>query len=59
VALEEFLSLIGWRNEARSVPLGPTAQARDFPVPPVVQEMPRKTGRAEGVFKPRLPSTTY
>ena len=59
VALDEFLSLIGWRNEARSVPLGSTAQARDFPPTEREQELPRKTGRASGVFKPRLPSTTY
>jgi hypothetical protein len=61
IALDEFLSLIGWRNEARSVPLGATAQARDFPVGPVEQELPRKPGRSAGgdVFKPRLPSTTY
>jgi hypothetical protein len=61
IALDEFLSLIGWRNEARSVPLGPTAQARDFPVGPLEQELPRKPGRSAGgdVFKPRLPSTTY
>jgi hypothetical protein len=59
IALDEFLALIGWRSEARSVNLGPGARASDFPPTARTQEMPRKTGRPTGIFKPRLPNTTY
>jgi hypothetical protein len=59
IALEEFLSLMGWRDEARSVPLDATATAADFPVQAHTQEMPRKTGQPAGGFKPRLPRSPY
>ncbi|HMP07099.1 MAG TPA: hypothetical protein PJ982_12170 [Lacipirellulaceae bacterium] len=59
IALEEFLSLMGWQSEARTVPMGPEARAEDFPPSARTQEMPRRTGHPSGVFKPRLPSVTY
>jgi hypothetical protein len=59
IGLDEFLALIGWRSEARSVAMGHGARAEDFPPTVPEQELPRRTGRPTGVFKPRLPSTTY
>jgi hypothetical protein len=59
IGLDEFLSLMGWRREARSVPLGPGARAEDFPVRPRGQELPRETGQPGGAFRRRLPTTTY
>jgi hypothetical protein len=59
VSLDEFLSLIGWRRETRSVPMGPGARAEDFPPEPAGQEMPRRTGQPGGAFKKRMPHTTY
>ncbi|HYO23680.1 MAG TPA: hypothetical protein VEQ85_01900 [Lacipirellulaceae bacterium] len=59
VALDEFLSLIGWRSESRSVNMGPGARPEDFPATVREQEMPRETGQPAGVFKRRLPNRSY
>lgn len=59
IALEEFLPLIGWRIEARSVPLGPTATAKDFPATKLDDPRPRKPQQPTGVFKKRLSPVTY
>jgi hypothetical protein len=59
IALDEFLSLMGWRSEARSVNMSATARAQDFPVQPREQELPRETGQPAGVFRKRLPTTPY
>ncbi len=59
IPLQEFLTLLGWRVEARSVPLGPTASAKDFPAKPEDTDMPRKPQQPTGVFKKRLPPVAY
>ncbi len=59
IALDEFLSLMGWQSEARSVPMDANARAEDFPPTALGQELPRKTGQPGGVFKKRLPNVTY
>lgn len=59
IPLDQFLTLIGWRSESRSIPMGPGARAEDFPPEPLGQEMPRRTGQPGGAFKKRLPHTTY
>jgi hypothetical protein len=59
IALDEFLALMGWQREARSVPMGPGARAEDFPPQPLGEPMPRRTGQPSGVGKRRLPVTPY
>jgi hypothetical protein len=59
IALHEFVKLMGWQLENRSVPLDAGARAEDFPPAPVTDEMPRKTRQPAGVFKKRLPGRTY
>jgi len=59
IALEEFLHLIGWQIEARSVPLGATATAKDFPATQPPDPLPRKPQQPTGVFKKRLSPVTY
>lgn len=59
ISVDEFLSLMGWRRESRSVGMGPGAPASDFPPTARTQEMPRRTGQSAPLFKPRLPSTAY
>lgn len=59
IALDEFLSLMGWQVESRSIVMGAGARAEDFPAEPAGQEMPRRPGRTGGVFTPRLPKATY
>jgi hypothetical protein len=53
IPLQEFLPLIGWRSEARTVPLDATARARDFPAHPPGETLPRKPVQPTGAFKPR------
>jgi chemotaxis protein histidine kinase CheA len=59
VALEEFVKLMGWRLDNRSVAMGAGARAADFPPQPRTQEMPRKTGQPAGTFRKRLPGVSY
>ncbi len=59
IALDEFLSLMGWQRQSRTVSMGPNARPEDFPAQPVGQELPRRPGEASGVFKKRLPQRTY
>lgn len=59
ISVDEFVKLMGWQADTRSVVLGAGARAEDFPPEPATQEMPRKTRQPEGVFKKRLPGKTY
>jgi hypothetical protein len=59
VPLEEFLKLMGWRVDTRSVALGSGSRVEDFPPRPLEQEMPRKPVQPSGVFKKRLPGVSY
>lgn len=59
VPLQEFLTLMGWKNDAQVVPLGIDANPDDFAAQPHTQELPRKTGQPAGVFKKRLPKVSY
>jgi hypothetical protein len=59
IAVDEFLALIGWQRQARSVNMSRGSRAEDFPPEARTQEMPRTTGRPAGVFIKRLPNLTY
>jgi hypothetical protein len=59
IALEEFLSLMGWQVESRSIVMGAGARAADFPAEPMGEPMPRRPGKASGAFVPRLPKAAY
>ncbi len=59
IALNEFLSLIGWQSDSRSIAMGRGARPEDFPVLPEGEQLPRRQGQASGAFKPRLPNTPY
>lgn len=59
IPLEEFVKLMGWRLDTRSVALDAGSRAADFPPKPLGEVLPRKTGQPAGVFKKRLPAVSY
>ncbi len=59
VSLDEFLSLMGWRSDSRSIAMDADARAVDFPPQPREQEVPRRVVQPGGGFKKRLPNTTF
>ena len=59
VPLEEFVKLMGWQTNNRSVRLDSGSRAEDFPAEARGQDMPRKTRQPAGVFKKRLPGVNY
>jgi hypothetical protein len=59
ISVGEFLSLMGWKSETRSVAMGAGSRAEDFPPEARGQDLPRKTGQPAGAFKRRLPTSTY
>ncbi|QDS99674.1 hypothetical protein [Adhaeretor mobilis] len=59
IALDEFITLMGWRSDNRAVTLGPTARPDAFPAKPHTQELPRKRTQPTGTFRKRLPPTPF
>lgn len=59
IPLTEFLKLMGWKSESRTVNLGAGARPEDFPAEPLGEQLPRKHVEPSGVFKKRLPPITY
>jgi hypothetical protein len=59
IPLDEFVKLMGWKVETRSVALDANSRPGDFPPQRREQDMPRKPVQPSGVFKPRLPPITY
>jgi type II secretory pathway pseudopilin PulG len=59
IPLQEFLPLIGWHADARSVRMGAAARAQDFPARPPGESLPRKPVQPTGAFKPRQAGTAY
>ncbi|MBA4107725.1 MAG: hypothetical protein C0485_18485 [Pirellula sp.] len=59
IPLEEFVKLMGWRIDNRSVAMDSTSRAEDFPPEVVGDVPPRKTVQPSGVFKKRLPAVSY
>lgn len=59
IPLEEFLKLMGWQLDNRSVAMGPGARSEDFP--PEKRDgtaLPRRA-QPTGVFRPRIPNVAY
>jgi hypothetical protein len=59
IPLEEFLPLIGWHLDTRSVRMGAAARAQDFPARAPGEQTPRKPVQPTGAFKPRQTGTAY
>jgi hypothetical protein len=59
IALDEFVKLMGWQLNTRSVNLAAGSRPEDFPPRARGQEMPRKTGQPAGTFQKRLPGVSY
>jgi hypothetical protein len=59
IPLEQFLNLMGWRNDTKAATLGAAGRAEDFPAEAPGESLPRKPRRPSGVFERRLPSTAY
>lgn len=59
IPLDEFIKLMGWRVDNRSVALDSTSRAADFPPQPLGEVLPRKPVQPTGVFKKRLPAVSY
>jgi hypothetical protein len=59
IALEEFVKLMGWQLDNRSIAMGPGARAEDFPPQAREQELPRKRVQPSGTFRQRLPGVSY
>jgi hypothetical protein len=59
IALDEFLALMGWRKEARSVSLDTKARPEDFPPQAAGEQLPPRPSQATGAFRKRLPNVAY
>lgn len=57
--LEEFVKLMGWRIDTRSIALDARSRSEDFPPKPLGEVLPRKPVQPAGVFKKRLPGVSY
>ncbi|MCC6493289.1 MAG: hypothetical protein IT424_09730 [Pirellulales bacterium] len=59
IPLDEFVKLMGWRLDNRSVAMGAGSRSQDFPAEPRdASALPRRV-EPTGVFKPRLPGVAY
>lgn len=59
IPLEEFIKLMGWRIDNRSIAMDASSRNADFPPEPLGEVLPRKTVQPAGVFKKRLPAVSY
>ncbi len=59
ISLEEFLNLMGWKPDRRTVDLGISSRAEDFPARPAGDYKPPKTHGSMDKFRPRKPQPTY
>lgn len=59
IPLQQFLELIGWKNDSDVVPLGIDARESDFAAQPREQELPRRSVAPTGAFRKRLPKVSY
>jgi hypothetical protein len=59
IGLEEFLKLMGWRVDTRTVNLGAGSRSEDFPPKKVGDVLPQPPTQPTGIFKPRLPKVSY
>ncbi len=59
IALGDFLRLMGWQVERRTVKLGLGAQSQDFTAKPEESARPPRKGSGSDIFRPRKPQPTY
>ena len=59
ISLDEFLNLLGWSTERRTVKLGVGSRAEDFPVRDVGDTLPQDTQSQRSKFRPRKPRASY
>ncbi|TWU27333.1 hypothetical protein [Bythopirellula polymerisocia] len=59
ISLDEFLNLMGWKVELRTVALGNSARAEDFPFEAKGDYAPPRNQYSPGTFRPRKPQPTY
>ena len=59
ITLDEFLNLLGWQAERRTVKLGAGARAEDFPAIMRGDRIPQDTNSQRRKFRPRKPQAAY
>jgi type II secretory pathway pseudopilin PulG len=59
ITLDEFLNLMGWKSDRRTVTLGPSAKPDDFPAKKPGDYKPPRTSAGAIEFRPRKPQPTY
>lgn len=59
ITLDEFLRLMGWKRDRKTVALGVTARPEDFPATRQKEFVPRRSKAGTGSFIPRKPQPTY
>ncbi len=57
--LDEFLSLMGWQPDRRTVRLGSGSRSSDFPTRPEGDYEPVRSDPRANVFRPRKPQPSY
>jgi len=57
--LKEFLSLMGWQPDRRTVRLGSGARSADFPARPEGDYKPLRSDPRANLFRPRKPQPSY
>jgi hypothetical protein len=59
IPLDEFVKLMGWELDSRSVVMGAGSRSEDFPPEAVGQSLPMKRVQPRGTFEKRLPKVSY
>jgi hypothetical protein len=59
ISLDEFLTLMGWKPDRRTVDLGNTARPDDFPALERKEYKPMRSNVGTGNFRPRKPQPEY
>ena len=59
IALGDFLRLMGWQVERRTVKLGVGSRSQDFTAQPEDSARPPQKGSGSDIFRPRKPQPTY
>lgn len=59
ISLDEFLDLLGWSSEKRTVKLGAGARPEDFAAEMHRDKVPQDTSKQRSRFRPRKPQSSY
>ena len=57
--LDEFLSLMGWQPDRRTVRLGSGSRSSDFPTRPEEDYKPVRSDPRANIFRTRKPQPSY